>query len=790
MLRPLWRSPKFRPHISAAAVGLTRLDAVIDGERTRAALFERISGATVRVCPFGNCPTVRACRVANGCRTVPLRGPMRVLFVIGSVIFLVQGKVLVGQESVGTLRVVIRAENKPVADAEVVVRGVTYRTDAVGRVVITTAPGTIEIVVVKQGLTPVTASVQLASGIVQDVAVELQIQPTVEEHVTVIAATRTDKRLEDQPMRVEVLAREEIEEKMLMTPGDIVMMLNEMGGMRVQATSPSLGAASVRIQGMRGRYTRVLSDGLPLYGDVGGLGLLQVPPMDLGQVEVIKGVASALYGAGAMGGVVNLVSRRPGEVSQREFLLNRSTRGATDAVAFLAGGLQRGWSASLLAGGHWQERTDVNDDGWADLPGYARAIVRPRVFWDGANGRTFFATTGGTFEDRSGGTVEGRVLAATGSPYAEALETQRFDAGAVGQMILRRRLVLTARAAVVRQSHDHRFGDNLERDSHDTTFGELAVRGSTGQHTWVAGVAIERDAYMPRDVPQFNYTFTVPGAFIQHDVDVTPALSLSLSGRVDLHSEYGTFFSPRVSALARAGRWTSRLSIGTGFSAATPNTEETEAAGITRLIVGEPLKAERGLSASFDLSRTLGPLSYTTTLFASRISDPLHVERSTAFVLGNLPDATTNAGMELVATLRREPWAVTATYTHVRARETADGRREDVPLTPRHSAGLVGMWEAEEVGRLGIEWYYTGRQRLEENPYGFVSEPYMILGLLAEHQFGRIRLFINGENLTGVRQTRWQPLLRQMRATDGRWTVDAWAPLEGRNINGGVRLRF
>ena len=138
-------------------------------------------------------------------------------------------------------------------------------------------------------------------------------------------------------MRVEVLAREEIEEKMLMTPGDIVMMLNEMGGMRVQATSPSLGAASVRIQGMRGRYTRLLSDGLPLFGEVGGLGLLQIPPMDLGQVEVIKGVASALYGAGAMGGVVNLISRRPGDEPEREFLLNRSTRGATDAVAFLSG---------------------------------------------------------------------------------------------------------------------------------------------------------------------------------------------------------------------------------------------------------------------------------------------------------------------------------------------------------------------------------------------------------------------------------------------------------------------
>ena len=81
-----------------------------------------------------------------------------------------------------------------------------------------------------------------------------------------MSATRTDKRIEDQPMRVEVLDPRRSRKSMLMTPGDIVMMLNEMGGLRVQATSPSLGAASVRIQGMRGRYTRFLSDGLPLFG--------------------------------------------------------------------------------------------------------------------------------------------------------------------------------------------------------------------------------------------------------------------------------------------------------------------------------------------------------------------------------------------------------------------------------------------------------------------------------------------------------------------------------------------
>ena len=276
---------------------------------------------------------------------------MRSLMLTISVLVCYPTATIGAQSQTATVRIQVRASEKPVEDAEVVVAGTTHRTGADGTTTIVSVPGTIDITVLKPGFAPTTASVQVAAGATQVVVVELQAQPTVEETVTVVASTRTDKRLEDQPMRVEVLARDEIEEKMLMTPGDIVMMLNEMGGMRVQATSPSLGAASVRIQGMRGRYTRVLSDGLPLFGEVGGLGLLQIPPMDLGQVEVIKGVASALYGAGAMGGVINLLSRRPGREPEQEFLLNRSTRGATDAVTFLSGpclaaGVPRCWVAA------------------------------------------------------------------------------------------------------------------------------------------------------------------------------------------------------------------------------------------------------------------------------------------------------------------------------------------------------------------------------------------------------------------------------------------------------------
>lgn len=219
-------------------------------------------------------------------------------------------------------------------------------------------------------------------------------------------------------------------------------------------------------------------------------------------------------------------------------------------------------------------------------------------------------------------------------------------------------------------------------------------------------------------------------------------------------------------------------------------TEDTEATGLTRLVIPRALRAEEGRSASLDLTRTDDPLSYTVTLFASRVDYPIDVAQSRGLVLANTAEPTTNTGAEVLGTLRHEPYSATATYTYVRPREFNGHMYRDSPLTPRHSAGVVGMWEREDAGRVGVEFYYTGVQSLEEDPYRETSEPYIIVGLLAERQFGRLRLFINGENLSGVRQTRWSPLIRPERAQNGRWTVDGWAPLEGRNVNGGVRVRF
>lgn len=612
----------------------------------------------------------------------------------------------------------------------------------------------------------------------------------LQEQVTVYA-TRTEGRLEDQTTRVELLGQEDVDEKTMMTPGNIVMMLNETSGLRVQTTSSSLGSSSVRIQGMKGRYTRFLADGLPLFGQQGaGLGLLQIPPVDLGQVEIIKGVASALYGAGAMGGVVNLIARRPRDKPIRDFIVNQTTLGGTDVSGYLAGKFTPKVSGAFLGMGDWQIARDLNQDGWADLAGYGRAVARPRLFWDNGKGRSGLLTGGFTFENRTGGTLPGHGLPATGAPYIESLESRRADIGTTSQFLIASRFVASLRGSYSTQHHRHLFGDDLERDRHDLLFGEASIRGAAGHHSWVTGAAFERDAYRPQDVPVYRYTYWNPGVFAQDDIQVASWLSVSVSARADFHSQYGTLFSPRFAALMRGHGWTSRLSFGQGFSAPSALTEETEAAGLKRLVVLGPLLVERGRGLTFDLTHVWKTFTATSTFFTSNVHHPVYVEQATAYTLRNLQAPTENIGVESIGTWRKGGFSATGSYTWTQAREKPGAVRQDVELTPRHSAGFVGTWERENNARIGVEAYYTGVQRLDDNPYRTTSEPYVLFGFLVEKHFGRYKAYLNAENLGNVRQTNYDPLLRPTRGVDGRWTTDAWAPLDGRVFNGGVRMSF
>src|SRR5690606_18005864 len=201
-----------------------------------------------------------------------------------------------------------------------------------------------------------------------------------EEEEVIVTATRTSRTIANNPTRIEVISGEELDEKGNMKPGEIRMLLSESTGIQVQQTSATSYSSGIRIQGLDGRYTQVLRDGYPLYaGFSGGLSIMQVAPLDLRQVEVIKGSASTLYGGGAIAGLVNLVSKTPRDERELSFLLNAATSGGIDVSGFYSEKYKT-TGLTVFASRNSSSPYDPADIGLTAIPKFERYTINPRLF--------------------------------------------------------------------------------------------------------------------------------------------------------------------------------------------------------------------------------------------------------------------------------------------------------------------------------------------------------------------------------------------------------------------------
>jgi iron complex outermembrane receptor protein len=347
----------------------------------------------------------------------------------------------------------------------------------------------------------------------------------------------------------------------------------------------------------------------------------------------------------------------------------------------------------------------------------------------------------------------------------------------------------------VRNTQDRVFGAARENGTRQAWFAEASVTGSRGRHTWVGGAAFQQDRHESPDLPQFNFSFSSPAVFAQDEIRIGPRLTLAGSVRVDAHSEYGTLFSPRASLLARpSDEWVLRASAGGGSYAPTPFNEETDETGLSRLQPLEGIRAERARGGVIDATFHHGAFEVSGTVFASQVQRPVQLKtlgpESVAFE--NAPEPTRTHGTELIVRYRHEGFLAMVTHAWTSSTEidVDSGVRRDVPLTPRNYGSLNLIWEKERVGGVGFEVYVFGKQPLEDDPSLETGRSYVLLGALARRRFGKFLVYLNAENLLDVRQTREESVVLPARRPDGRWLVDAWAPLDGRVFNAGVRVFF
>ena len=671
----------------------------------------------------------------------------------------------------------------------------SVRTDGSGRARLVLPAGPRTLVVTRVGFVPKRVDVVVIADSTISVTIEVAMEERmVEMEAVTITATRTERLAEDTPLRVEILDEMEVDENTLMAPSGITMLLNETPGLRVQQASPTLGTGSVRILGLSGQYTAMLADGLPLYGGAASaLGPLDISPVDLKRVEVIKGASSSLYGAQALGGVINLISKPPSGNS--EVLLNRRTMGVTDAATWLSRRLSEQSGVSLLVSGTIQSAADPDGDGWGDQPRARRWGIRPRFSSSDSSGRSLFVTAGYGYDDRQGGTL-GSALTPGGSSFREGLTSRRADGGLTLRLPQRDSGHLAVRLTLSTSGRQRVFGVGpIERDRISTGFGEFTRVTKKARGAIVFGAAVQADSYHNDLNAAFDHDWVTPGLFVTGDRDVGP-LTLSASVRADRHPEAGLQLTERLALLARpAEGWSVRVSGGNGFAAPASMTEEVEAIGL-RAIEPSTLSAERSVGGMVDVSGFVLGTELLLTGYASSIDGTIQlVDLGGPSRSGELRNAAGNTrvgGAEGAAIWRFGEGKFLLTYGYARGTrpDAETGQREEMPLLNRHRVGGDLMLDRPGVYRIGIEGIYYGRQALDDNPYLSESKPYLYAMAIAMRQFGPLELVANFENLLDVRQTKHHPLVRPSPTVGGRWTTDVWAPLEGFMANVAVRYRW
>jgi outer membrane cobalamin receptor len=688
------------------------------------------------------------------------------------------------RESMGMLDgFVVRSESK------------TATTDSTGRARLVLPAGPRTLTLTRIGFTPKRVSVVVIAdstiAVTIDIAME-DMMATMED--VVVTATRTERLAGDTPLRVEVVDEMEVDENTLMAPSGITMLLNETPGLRVQQASPTLGTGSVRILGLPGQYTAMLADGLPLYGGAASaLGPLDISPVDLSRVEIIKGAASALYGGQALGGVINLVSKQPS--GRNEALINRRTMGVTDAATWLSRRFNDKSGVSLLMSGTIQSAADPDDDGWSDQPRARRWGVRPRYSFNDTHGRSLFVTAGYGYDDRQGGTL-GSAVAPNGAPFREGLTGRRVDAGMALRLPQADSGNLSVRVAGSTNGRERRFGTApIERDRISTGFAELTRVMKSERSAIVLGAAVQSDSYHNDLNAVFDHDWVTPGLFTTIDRDIGP-VTLSASVRGDYHPETNLELTERVALLLRPiDEWSVRVSGGTGFAPPASMTEEIEAIGL-RAIETSTLDAERSRGVMLDVNGRLLNAEILLTGYGSFIQDAIQLvdlnNAAHSGILRNAEGTTRIGGAEAAAIWRFGAHKFLLTYGYARGSMTnaETGRREQMQLLNRHRVGADLMLEKPGVYRAGIEGIYYGSQVLDDNPYRSRSKPYVYAMAIAMRQLGPVEIVANFENLFDVRMTRYQSLVRPAQTVGGRWTTDVWAPLEGFMANVAVRFRW
>jgi outer membrane receptor for ferrienterochelin and colicins len=613
-----------------------------------------------------------------------------------------------------------------------------------------------------------------------------------------ISSTRTGRSIGNTPTRVEVIAADEIHEEATMRPSDIKNLLSETTGIQVQQTSATTGNANIRIQGLDGRYTQILKDGFPVYsGAANGLGLLQIAPLDLQQVEIIKGSSSTLYGGGAIAGLINLITKVPKEERVLHFNINGTSAGGLDVSSFYSQRFKKA-GITLFASRNSNKPYAPANTVFTAIPKFDRYTFNPKLFLYLNDKTTLNFGINSTFENRLGGDIN--FIQGKGNSthsYFEKNKTKRVSTQLTfdhelkeGSNIKIKNSVSYFNRAI--SSNNYRFSGTQY-----STFTEATYVNKKEESDWVAGVNVLTDQFKedPLSSPVVrNYTQTTLGTFVQNTWNTAEWLTLETGLRVDYVKDYGFALLPHLSALFKIKPGlTSRLGGGLGYKAPTIFTEESERILYKNVLPISPAinNLERSYGANWDVNyqKSFDKINFSINqfFFYTYLNHPLLLDTTfnNSYKFQNIAGNIHSKGAETDIRLGYNDLTLYVGYTFTDAKLTNNGITVQSPLTPKYRFNAAIVYEIEDKLRIGSELYHFSRQMLSDGTEG---RDYWLYGLVAEKEWKHLSLYINFENMGNVRQTKFESIYTG--SVSNPVFKDIYVPLEGFIMNGGIILKL
>ena len=612
----------------------------------------------------------------------------------------------------------------------------------------------------------------------------------------VIQSSRSTRTVKKIPTRIEFIGVEELGEKAAMNPTNISMVLRESTGIQMQQTSLSSGNTNIRIQGLDGRYTQLLRDGFPLYGGFSsGLSILQIPPLDLRQFEIIKGSSSTLYGGGAIAGLINMVSKTPDEEPSLDIMLTQTQALGSTANVFYSKRNNK-FGVSLYGSGHYQKAYDPEDDGFSNLPKTTSISFNPKFFYYPSEKTSLWIGLNGTYDDRIGGDVTKIESGENGiHQYTEENISKRLSSQIVYETQLDSVSSLNIKNSISFFDRNLIIPGFSFDGSQTNTFTEINYQRASQKTEWVFGANLyssnfdENDnATLQRDQTDLTY-----GAFVNNIYDISDNWILETGLRTDYNTDFGFFPLPRLSLLYKNDSgFSSRIGGGLGYKIPDIFTEEAENVNFENVLAinKDALNAERSYGVNFDVNyqtslfETIG-FSINQLFYISAINNGLLLNSTENgfFEFKNATDEILSKGAETNIKFTYKDFRWFLNYALIDTKLNYLAGNPQKPLTAKHNAGSVLMYESDKW-RIGYETFYTGKQFLSN---GIETTDFVTMGVLLMRNFKFGSAFVNFENFTDRRQSRFSPLV--LPPHDNPDFPEIYAPTDGFIFSVGIIIK-